>query len=103
LSKLNRDTYTRRCFEIPATGTLMLSEYSDDLATLFRPGEEADYFASPEEMVDKIRLYIADAPRRARVAAAGQRRVATDGHDVVSRMRQVIAWAEEIAAELRDA
>ena len=35
LSKLNGDTYTRRCFEIPAARTFILSEYSDDLASLF--------------------------------------------------------------------
>jgi len=103
LSKLNRDTYTRRCFEIPATGTLMLSEYTDDLATLFRPGEEADYFRTPDEMVEKIAMYLGDEARRARVAAAGRRRVEMDGHDVVSRMRQVIGWANDIVAGRRNA
>ena len=43
-SRLNRDTYTRRCFEIPAAGTLMLCDYSDHAATLFAPGREADFF-----------------------------------------------------------
>lgn len=96
LSKLNRDTYTRRCFEIPACGTLMLAEYTEDLAALFRAGEEADFFRTRDQLADKLSFYLADEKRRQAVAARGRRRVIEDGHDVVSRMRQVIAWAEEM-------
>lgn len=96
LSKLNRDTYTRRCFEIPATGTLMLSERTDDLERLFQPGEEADFFGSREEMVEKLHLYLADEPRRRRVAEAGLRRVREDGHDVLSRMRTLLDWVSTL-------
>lgn len=99
LSKLNRDTYTRRCFEIPATRTLMLSEYTEDLASLFHEGEEADFFRSSEELMAKIELYLTDEPRRQAVAEAGFRRVHEDGHDVVSRMRQVLVWLEEMREE----
>ena len=96
LSKLNRDTYTRRCFEIPATGTMMLAEYTEDLATLFREGEEVEFFRSQEEMMEKIAHYLSDDVRRLAVAEAGHRRVVADGHDVVSRMRQVVKWVAEI-------
>jgi spore maturation protein CgeB len=89
-SKLNRDTYTRRCFEIPATGTLLLSEYSDDLASLYQAGDEADFFKTKEEMIQKIKLYLSDEKLRKRVAKNGNQRVMTDGHDIVSRMAKVI-------------
>ena len=101
LSKLNRDTYTRRCFEIPATRTLLISEYSDDLAGLLEPGREADYFRNKEEMIDKIRMYLANPGLRQAVSDAGFRRVWSDGHDVVSRARQVLAWYSEIQDERR--
>lgn len=91
-SRLNRDTYTRRCFEIPATGTLMLSEYSEDLATMFAEGQDADYFRSAAELLAKLQLYLGDDARRAKVAAAGMRRVHADGHDVRSRMRNLLHW-----------
>jgi hypothetical protein len=97
LSKLNRDTYTRRCFEITATGTLMLSEYTPDLATLFREGEEADFFRSSGELVEKVEFYLADDEVRRRVAAAGLRRVHADGHDVTSRMQEMLRAVERIA------
>ena len=86
-SKLNRDTYTRRCFEIPATGTMMLSEYSDDLAGLFKEGVEADYFRSESEMLEKIIFYLKNHDARKNVAAAGLLKVKTAGHDIDSRLK----------------
>jgi len=95
LSKLNRDTYTRRCFEIPATGTLLMSEYTEDLSSLFVEDIEAVFFKSKSEFIDKLRRYLADDPLRDRVAKAGYERVLKDHHDVVSRMRQVLALIED--------
>jgi spore maturation protein CgeB len=103
LSKLNRDTYTRRCFEIPATGTLMLSEYTDDQATLYKEGEEADYFRNEDELIEKVRKYLNDEKRRQTVAANGYRRVLEDGHDVVSRMKQVLESVKRIELERKGA
>ena len=94
-SRLNRDTYTRRCFEIPATGTLMLSEHSDDLASLFAEGREADYFRSAGELMAKLRLYLNDDAKRREVAAAGLARVRRDGHDVRSRLAALLHWLTE--------
>jgi hypothetical protein len=98
LSKLNRDTYSRRCFEIPATGTLMLAEYTDDLAELFKEGEEADFFRSPGELMEKVDFYLRNEDIRRRVGQAGRRRLVTDGHDVVSRARELLLWIEELKA-----
>lgn len=96
LSKLNRDTYTRRCFEIPASGALMLAERTDDLVSMFTPGDEADYFSSPQELGEKLDLYLRDEARRLAVAASGHRKVVAAGHDVRSRMRMLTGWIEEI-------
>jgi spore maturation protein CgeB len=96
LSKLNRDTYTRRCFEIPATGTLLLSEYTDDLARLYKEGEEAVFFKTKEELIEKLKLYLNDEKLRKFVAAKGNERVIADGHDVVSRMNKVLEWVESV-------
>ena len=91
LSKLNRDTYTRRCFEIPATKTMMLSEYSAELATLFREGVEAEFFRSEAELIEKLKRYIKHDEARKSVAEAGYRRVILDGHGVHSRMKELLA------------
>lgn len=90
LSKLNNDTYTRRCFEIPAAGTFMLAQYSEDLASMFIPGIEADYFNNIEESIDKIKYYLAHDEERKRIAANGRSRLLADGHEVVDRAREII-------------
>jgi len=92
LSKLNHDTYTRRCFEIPATGACMVSEYTDDLAeNLFKPDEEAVYFKTPEDLVAKVQHLLANPELCARIGAAGRARLLADGHEVMDRARQVLA------------
>jgi len=95
-SKLNRDTYTRRCFEIPATNTLLLSEYSDDLASIYREGIDAVFFRTKDEMIIKIQKYLGDYQLRSTVAASGFQRVYAEGHDVISRMKQVVEWVKTI-------
>jgi len=99
LSKLNRDTYTRRCFEIPATKTLLLSEYSEDLATLYKEGVAADFFRTREELIQKLKRYIENDRLRQSVAEAGYRRAIRDGHDVVSRMKQVLEWVYKFKSD----
>ena len=90
LSKLNRDTYTRRCFEIPACGCLMLAERTDDLLNFFNEDEEACFFSSKEELVQKTQWLLDNPQERERIAAAGLRRVWKDGGDVFSRTRSFL-------------
>lgn len=90
LSKLNNDTYTRRNFEIPATGKLMLSEYTEDLASLFTEGVEADYFRSIDELIKKTRYYLANEKSRENVAQAGLCKVHLAGHEVINRAQQIV-------------
>ena len=96
LSKLNDDSYTRRNFQIPATRTFMLSEYTPDLASLFEEGKEAEFFRSQDELVDKIQYYLQHESEREEIARNGYRRLLADGHDVVSRVRQVFAVVEQL-------
>jgi spore maturation protein CgeB len=75
---------------------MMLSEFSEDLAGLYLEGKEAEYFRSKGEMIEKIKKYLNDSVARKSLAAAGLQRVTRDGHDVLSRMRQVVKWVENI-------
>jgi spore maturation protein CgeB len=89
LSGLNQDTYTRRCFEIPAARTFMLAQYTPDLASMFTEGREAEYFRSPGEMIAKIRHYLRDEDARKQIAQAGHARLVNDGHEAMDRARKV--------------
>lgn len=90
LSKKNNDTYTRRCFEIPATKTFMLSEYTDDLNSLFKRNKEAVYFTSKKEMLKKIDFYLKNDEKRDEIAKAGFNRVVKDGHSSVGRAYEIL-------------
>ena len=97
LSKMNRDTYTRRCFEIPACGGLLLCERTDDLKEMFIEGEEAVFFSSKEELVEKA-LWLTHHPDEIeRIAEAGRKRVWADGHDVVNRAKQFVTLISEFS------
>jgi len=67
-SKINKDVYTRRSFEIPATKTFMLSEYSTEIVNLFKPGYEFDFFRDKEELYQKVVFYLKNDDLRKQMA-----------------------------------
>lgn len=96
LSSLNKDTYTTRCFEIPATKTFMLSQYTDDMASMFEPDKEAVYFRTPDELVEKAKYYLEHEDERERIALAGYERLLQDGHEIGDRVQQIVDKYYEI-------
>jgi len=96
LSKLNNDTYTRRCFEIPATKTMMLAEHTDDLASLFEKGKEAEYFKNKEELLRKVKCYLSNPKEIKKIGENGYNKLLNDGHEVTDRCREVIKVYEEL-------
>ena len=97
-SRLNRDGYTRRCFEIPAAGTVLMSEYSDDLASIYEDGTEAVLFRSLADFGPRLDALLGDEAARARMAQAGRNRVIADRHDVRSRMEDVLQHVAALTA-----
>lgn len=90
LSSINCDTYTRRCFEIPATKTLMLSVYTEDIASMLAEDKEVVFFRTPQELVDKIKFYLSNDSERKRIADNGYLRILKDGHEATDRVKQLI-------------
>lgn len=90
LSKLNRDTYTRRCFEIPAIQGFMLAEYTEDLASLFSEDNQVAFFRNKEELLSKIKFFLENESKRQIIAENGFKAVYAGKHDNTSRAQEVI-------------
>lgn len=92
LSARHGDVYTRRCFEIPACGSLLLAPRTRELQDLFHEDTEAVFWSTKEELVEKVKYLLAHEDIRRGIAAAGRARVINDGHDEYGRASQIIGW-----------
>lgn len=61
------DRVSTRTFEIPACRGFMLHIDNDEVREFFEPGVEIDVFATPEELADKIRFYLAKPELRSQM------------------------------------
>ena len=91
LSKLNGDTYTRRCFEIPATKTLMIAPYTEELSKMYLENEEAVFFESQNELVEKVKYYLTHDEERRKIAEAGYQRLMKSRNEVSDRVDKILA------------
>lgn len=90
----NRDGNSMRTFEVPAIGTCMLTEWTEDHEELFgRDGEAVLYFRSIPEMTEKARWLLAHPDERARLAARSHAIVTSGQHTYRDRLHAMLALA----------
>ena len=89
-SKLNNDTYTRRCFEIPVTKTVMLCEYTDDMNSMFPEGDCAVYFQNQDELVEKAKELMKNEKMRNDIAQNAYAKLQSLGGSEFDRCCQII-------------
>jgi spore maturation protein CgeB len=98
LCKANRDLQTTRTVEIPACQRFMLAERSAEQSELFEEGNEAEFFESTEELLRKIRFYLAHPEERMRIAAAGRERCLRSGYSNQERLKWALTKVSERGA-----
>lgn len=91
LRKINRDLQTTRSVEIPACGAFMLGERTCEHLRLFVEGEEAEFFASNNELLRKCEYYSTNAAKRTTIAKNGLRRCVDGGYSNHNRLAKVLS------------
>jgi hypothetical protein len=79
LTHANQDEFVHKSFEIAACEGFLLVERSEGHLQRFVEDEEAVFFSTIEECVEKIRRYLPDEVARKRIAAAGRTRAERSG------------------------
>lgn len=92
LRKINLDLQTTRSIEIPACGSFMLAERTQEHLALFEESKEAAYFSSNEELLQKCRYYLEHDKERKKIAAAGHERCINSGYSNNNRIKAVIDY-----------
>jgi len=72
-------------------GLRMLAERTTDHLRLFEEGREAEYFATPDELLAKVRHYLAHDDERRAIAEAGRERCRSSGYDLDTRARRMLS------------
>ena len=82
-----------RLFDATGAGALLLTDEGSNLGELYEPGREVVTYRDPDDLVAKVRHYLAHEDERRSIAEAGHRRTLAD-HTWTVRMR---AYAEIVA------
>jgi hypothetical protein len=84
-----------RLYETTGVGTLLLTDWKQNLSEMFEPGAEVAVYRTPEECVATIGYYLNAEGERMRTALAGQQRTLRD-HTYRQRMAQLVELVESL-------
>lgn len=80
------ETVNMRLFEATGSGAFLLTHAQSNLARYFEPGREIETYANENELIEKVRYYLATPQARRMIAEAGHLRCRRD-HNLMDRAR----------------
>ena len=86
------DDINMRTFEAMATGSMLVTNWIPTIEEHFKDGEHLVLYRSEEEMIDKIRYFLAHDDERERIARAGYEEVLAK-HTIKHRVDRILAEA----------
>lgn len=94
-SKQMKGAVNQRIFDAPAAGAFVLTDWRDQMDSLFEPGKEIVFYRDPDEVPDLLRHYLGHPPERRRIAEAARRRVLAE-HTWEHRLQALLDRMREI-------
>jgi spore maturation protein CgeB len=101
LTHANKDEFAHKSFEIAACEGFLLVERSEGHLARFVEDEEAVFFSTIEECVQKIRRYLPDEAARKKIAAAGRVRAERSGYHNDRQVGLIMERAKEIVQRVK--
>ena len=92
-----REAGNMRLFEATGVGAFLLTDFKDNLYTLFEPDREVAVWRSVDDCLEAIDRALGDADRRAAIAAAGQARTMAQ-HTYRNRAAEILGFVETLQA-----
>lgn len=87
-SAAERYANNMRLYEVTGMGTLLITDYKDNLNDLFKINEEIVAYHNQKELLDKINFYLTDDQEREKIAKNGRLRTLHD-HTYKIRMKEL--------------
>jgi spore maturation protein CgeB len=85
-----RAAVNQRLFDAPAAGGFLLTDFREQVAELFRPGEEVVCYREPGEIADLVRFHLQRPDLRRRIAAQARKRILAE-HTYRHRLQEMLA------------
>ena len=103
ITRSNQDEFVHKSFEIAGCGGFLLAERSEGHLQRFREDEEAVFFSTFDELLQKIRRYLPDEAARQRIAAAGHARAVRDGYHNDHQVSLIADRVQQLLPTLKNA
>lgn len=96
-SKQMKGAVNQRVFDVPATGSFLLTDQREQLERLFEPGREVICYPEPEAVPELVDHYLRHPEQRKRVALAARERILAE-HTYEHRLRSLMRGMARIFA-----
>jgi spore maturation protein CgeB len=90
LRRVCPDQHTTRTFEIPACGSMLIADRTEEHLQFFEEGKEAEFFDSSEELIDKIKFYSTADSARKQIATNGFMRCTHSKYSYLWRLKDCL-------------
>lgn len=96
-SKQMKGAVNQRVFDVPATGSFIITDWRSQLENLFEPGKEVICYHSPDEAAELVARYLSSPDERRAVSLAARKRILAE-HLYEHRLEAIIRIMRKIYA-----